>query len=286
VYMHNLMETQEVELLGYHPGLFARTGVRMLERSLLKRTTVIMPLASQVAAVNDHLGLPVVPFFFPYMEGYLAAEGIRAPGAPDEAARGKGRPFRVLLLGRWGPQKDLLGALRALDHAIESGLDLRVTVAGDENPHFPGFLTDLDYGEFQALSGRLEHVHDPPDSKVVELFLSHDLLLLPYRTVGGYSGVLNFAATVGIPTIAYDLPPLREQASLEEANTTFVRPPNLEGAIRTAATAGGERSWFDPGTVPRHRRAFEQSVARFTELIEARVRSRNGEPSSPGTEVA
>lgn len=232
VYMHNFVETQDVAKLGYRPSLPLLVGARFLESLLLKTTTVSVPLTSQAETIKSRFGISPSTFFFPFLESYLAAKSMLLCGVPKHS-KPPGPP-RILLMGSWGPQKDLAGALRALETLVKEGMDFRVSVLGGKNVQFPSFELDFGAEQFPSLKGRVNFTGPIADGAMLEMIMDSDLLLLPYATTGGYSGVMNFASVTGIPMIAYDHPQLREQAVLIGADVKFVQPSVFVDAIRTA----------------------------------------------------
>ena len=138
VYMHNFLETQDVRSLGYRPTRMERLGVRLLEKLLTRTTTVLVPLPSQQRILLDVLGArtSVAPIPFvevaPWLEGNERS-GRNGPPDPDRAG------LRVLLIGSWGPQKDLEGILGLLRGEVERGRRISAVIAGEPNIHFPEY---------------------------------------------------------------------------------------------------------------------------------------------------
>lgn len=238
VYMHNFLETQDVEQLGYAPGRLVRWTVRTLERWLVEATHVSVPLKSQQDAVRSVAGFEVDRILLPYIESLPGAYTILESGGGD--ARADVAPpdrLRVLLFGTWGPQKDLVGIVRILDRLIRSGMALDVTIAGTVNPSFPEYAEEMDRLRVTTLPPSIRFVGSIPETEVLRLTLDHDVLLLPYRATGGYSGAMNLGALAGIGIVAYDLPQLREFADELGVPAQFVAAGDLEGvreALRKA----------------------------------------------------
>ncbi|HKN06162.1 MAG TPA: hypothetical protein VJ021_00965 [Thermoplasmata archaeon] len=251
VYMHNLLETQDVAQLGYQPTFLQRLGARFLERLLLRWTTVVVPLKSQREKVVEAFGIVVqrapLPFIEPF--GLLAALGK----APKNDAISSDEPTRILLLGNWGPQKDLMGVLHALRVAHERGGRFTVSITGAVNPQFP---------QYQREVGRAVDSMDPkwfrflgyvPEAELLDVVLSHDLLILPYNATGGYSGAMSVGTYCGAGVIAYDLPQLRETAVELGVRPSFVMKNDVDAIVN-------EILYFS-GNV-RHFREFRAHVPR------------------------
>ena len=219
-YMHNLLETQDAVQLGYRPSFWQRWGVRLLETLLLRTTVVVVLLESQQATVSRIFGvLPrkiLIPFTMPF--GLIAS----MQGPPADSSILLDSPARILLLGNWGPQKDLPGVLRALMVARGQGGRFTVSITGAINAHFP---------EYRTVIERIKSTMDPtwfhflggvPESELLNVVLNHDLVILPYNATGGYSGAMSVSAYCEVGIIAYDLPQLRESARELGIDPVFV----------------------------------------------------------------
>ena len=231
VFMHNFLETQEVGKLGYRPGVFSRWVVRTLERWIVGSTTTIVPLRSMKETVEREVGSGVVVLPIPYVESIYSA--TISPPSNDVPGGPTGDAIQVLLFGTWGPQKNLKGAVETLISLISDGLPLQITIAGEVNPNFPAY--QLWYNELLASlpPDRFRLLHQIPEGAVYPLVASADALLLPYRTTGGYSGVMNCAGLAGTPVIAYELPQLREFAEVLGLSAQFVTPGDASGVERS-----------------------------------------------------
>jgi glycosyltransferase involved in cell wall biosynthesis len=265
VYMHNFMETQEVEKLGYSPARPTEWGVRFLERLLLRSTVVVVPLVAQSELVKSRLGFRPNSFLFPYLESYLVAKPWAS--LPQGSSWPiTGRP-RILLMGSWGPQKDLSGALEALNKLSGEGCDFEITIIGAANPHFPGFLSDFDFGAYPFLENRISVTGSLDDVTLFQIVRNSHLIVLPYHATGGYSGVMNFAAVTGLPIIAYSHAQLREQAAQIGSDVTFVQREELAEGIRAILRRADLMHVRDPETLSRNVRKTEEAIMKFAQLL-------------------
>jgi glycosyltransferase involved in cell wall biosynthesis len=117
----------------------------------------------------------------------------------------------VLMHGSWGPQKNIELGLSRLKKLKEDGTKFRLTISGGLNHHFPDYER-----KFQELLHSYSDIVDeylgPVSEKdIMKIFLQANLLLLPYNTPGGHSGVLEQAIFFEVPTIAIDFPEYEEQ---------------------------------------------------------------------------
>jgi glycosyltransferase involved in cell wall biosynthesis len=275
-YMHNFVETQDIERLGYSPSRAVRGGVRRLEHMMLRDAQVVVPLESQAELISRSFGIRPPSFFFPYIESYLLAKSLSVEAMATTSHRRDGR--RVLLMGAWGPQKDLEGALQALECVARKGSALEILIVGAPSRQFPAFSVEEVQARHPSLAGHLRYAGMLEDQALFQSVLEHDLLILPYNATGGYSGVMNFAAITGIQIVAYDLPQLREQAERLHADVRFVEPNHLAeclGLLFNEAT----RAPVDPGGIGAHLQATEAALELFAHTVQISVLEAEGSSS-------
>ena len=92
------------------------------------------------------------------------------------------------------------------------GVKFRLVISGGVNHHFPEYERS-----FQELLRSYSDIIDEylgfvTEKEIMKIFLNANLLILPYNTSGGHSGVLEQAIFFEVPTIAMDFPEYREQA--------------------------------------------------------------------------
>lgn len=126
----------------------------------------------------------------------------------------------VLLHGYWGPQKNLLSALEALEKCRKGGFNFEIIISGVPNPHFPEYAKEHNIfltKYANLITGVRGHISE---KEIFQLFTNADLVLLPYSVAGGHSGVLAIAYALDTPTIARRLPEF-ESISKEFHNLTL-----------------------------------------------------------------
>lgn len=240
VFLHHLLESQDLGALGYTPTRGTRWIVRRLERGLARTCDVVVPLPSLAAAARRWLGRDVRVVFPRFVEA--AGSGVISPDpAADPPAAPMTDQLRVLLFGYWGPQKELEGVLNDLASVEVPGAEVTVTVAGEVNQNFPEFAGRIRATAAAHSGPRFRFLGPIPESRVAGLFASHDVLLLPYRATGGYSGAMNLAAATGIGLVAYDLPQLRESASALQVAVQFVAPRDVRALAEALGSAAATR---------------------------------------------
>lgn len=228
VYMHDFIETEEPNKLGYDVGFISKLSASVLERLLVWRTSLVAPRKSQRLILEKKYNRPIRNLIIPYVEGI---NDILREGTGKESTREPSREVRVLLFGNWGPQKDLSGALKLLLDDPSLKTPIRVTIAGNFNPNFPKYKERF-INLLRKYDGKdITYIPYVADAEIPSLFNSNDILFLPYFASGGYSAVMNLGAIYDLKIVAYDVDNLREISTLLEANTVFLSPGTAKAPV-------------------------------------------------------
>ncbi|MGP8078106.1 MAG: glycosyltransferase [Thermoplasmata archaeon] len=269
VYMHNLLETQDVAQLGYRPTVLQLLGVRFLERILLRYTKVVVPLTSQQEMIADASRIIPRRVFLSFIEAFGLMSSSREPSKNVPAPADE--LTRILLLGSWGPQKDLDGVLRALRRAHERGGRFSVSITGAINTNFPQFRGEVNRAVASMDSEWFHSLGYVPEAKMLDVVCGHDLLILPYNATGGYSGAMSVGAYCGIGIIAYELPQLRETADELGVHPAFVPKGDVDAIVKEILSFCANVRTFreSRATVPRTDLDAEAclATARLVDLI-------------------
>jgi glycosyltransferase involved in cell wall biosynthesis len=120
---------------------------------------------------------------------------------------------RILTFGFWGAFKDANLLIEATDQLRKKGLDAELVLGGGAHPYFPEIYERLKQQcaskPFVRLTGYV------PEDRLEALFTSASVVVLPYRTNAGASGVLNLCRSYGRPVIVSNEAGLLEQLAME-----------------------------------------------------------------------
>ena len=128
----------------------------------------------------------------------------------------------ITYLGRLVRHKHPEDFIQAVSH-VEPGLPWVANVAGEGE--LLGDLRELTYR--LGLQSRISFLGRVSDEQKVELLSSSVCVVLP-SLAEGWGTVLTEAAAVGTPSIAYDIPAIREQAALVPS-ILLVKPRDVSG---------------------------------------------------------
>lgn len=113
-------------------------------------------------------------------------------------------PFRVMTFGKFGTYKKVEGMIEAVKILREfSSLNLEVVIAGTDNPNTPGYLDSVKEA-YKHVKG-LTFTGYVAEEDVPKLFKESAVVVFPYTSTTGSSGVLHQAGSYGKAVVMPDL---------------------------------------------------------------------------------
>ena len=145
------------------------------------------------------------------------------PESPDLARPGNPEQ-RILAFGKWGTYKRLEPLIEAFEKVSAEQKNVKLIIAGGNHPETPGYVESV----AQKLAGhpRVEFTGYVPEEHIPQLFRSATLLVLPYSSAAGSSGVAHLACEYSLPIVAADLPEFRDMAAAEGLAICFYEAGN------------------------------------------------------------
>src|SRR5512133_841710 len=144
------------------------------------------------------------------------------------------QPTELLLFGMLAPFKGIELLLEVFPLLKLEYPDLRLTIAGEEHPRFPGYTHSLKnrYRDMQGIRWLGKIV----DEDVIELFRHAQVVVLPYKAPTGASSALYQAAACGRAIVASNLSEIRALAREGNFQIEFFENGNSE-SLRNAVHA-------------------------------------------------
>lgn len=192
--LHNLPDCVKLETAGLRNTLLMRTGFLLAVKLATKADCTVVTMRSYVTIINRRYEGRAV--FIPHGAWFTEADPTLESNGGD-----------ILYIGYIAPYKDIR-ALTEAYYGVKGQLPgVRLIIAGTTHPNY---LKD-----FEALKCHIEqdgilYLGYVPDEQVPNLVMGAYLIVLPYRTCTGTSGIVHFVSTFGRPIIATDLPEFRE----------------------------------------------------------------------------
>ena len=209
---HNSVFTNDIKKLGYD-SFFNKVRaffLSFLERELFKNLETFVLLDLYKQRITRKIGLNKVKVMKGnYLEA-ITSVYINSK-MTEKLHRVVNSPPVILMHGSWGPQKNLELGLASLRELKLSGKNFRLIVSGEINHHFSGYekrFNDLIQQYSDIIDTYKGYVRE---KDIIELFLSAEIVVLPYNTPGGHSGVLEQAIFFDVPTVAINFPEYEEQ---------------------------------------------------------------------------
>ena len=194
--LHNLPEAIRTEVVGLEKNLINRIGLTLGAKlaSSAHALVVLMRSYSRIAPLRYNRRTVYIP------HGAWFA-GNCTPLDPG-AARGY-----ILFIGHIGPHKDIEMLIRAYRRVRRVLPDPPMLyIAGAPHPNLPEAAEVLRNLEVEGV----RYLGYVEDREIPILVSGASLIVLPYKTCTGTSGVVHLVAAFGKPIVASDLPEFRE----------------------------------------------------------------------------
>ena len=127
-----------------------------------------------------------------------------------------------------GPYKGVPNMIKAFQELRAEKHNVRLLIAGTSHPNFPNFLDEFAKKKIPFI----DFLGYIPEDEVERIFRMSDVVVIPYSTTTGTSGVFHLACGYGKPIVASDLPEIREL--VEDGASAILVPPNNIPALKDA----------------------------------------------------
>ncbi len=213
--LHTVFERINLQDAGIRFPLLYRTAGRIATRLLLLSgdVSVLLPsfreeLLKKYGVSNDRV----------HARPHGTFEGAAIPTAEQSASSEK----IILAFGYWGTYKKVDLLLDSIDQIRAKVPNAVLVVAGTNHPSAPGYLESL--REKWASHPGVRFLGYVPETELHALFQNASVLVLPYSSAAGTSGVVHQACQYGLPMVAAAIPELVEIAKEEKIAAEFYAP--------------------------------------------------------------
>ncbi len=211
VTLHQLMEGVNLRDAGVRfPDLYRMFG-RLATQCLLQANSVNVLLPKYLHILRQQYRSRNV-FLRPH--GTFGQTSL-----PQEVSRNTVAP-RLLAFGKWGTYKKLDVLLKIFPDIVRAVPGCRLIIAGEDHPAAPGYLASLrERYDWKSIDFRNYVAED----QIPELLASASMMVMPYISATGSSGVAHQACQFGLPIVCADIPDFREMATEEGIAMAFYR---------------------------------------------------------------
>ncbi len=219
VLLHNIMETVELDKAGFGGNPLVRWSTRafgsLFTWFLLQADLVALTIPKYVEIIEQK---------------YKSENVFLAPhGAFDEMPEPQGAlpdgPMKIMTFGKFGTYKKVEALIHAYEIIRAKGeLDVELMIAGTNNPNTPGYLERVK--EQYAHIPNIHFTGYVAEQDVPRIFLESAVVVFPYNSTTGSSGVLHQAGSYGKAAVLPRLGDLAELIAEEGYAGEFFEPEN------------------------------------------------------------
>jgi glycosyltransferase involved in cell wall biosynthesis len=212
--LHQLMDSVDLNDAGVrNPRLYRLAGL-LITRILLLANSVSVLLPEYRSLLQSKYGADRV-YVRPH--GVLAGE----PEYPNFTLRGNPR-HRILAFGKWGTYKRPEMLLDVFQIVAQEFPDAHLIIAGGDHPKTPGYVKSV--AERYAGDPRIEFTGYVPEEAIGDLFRCASIMVMPYTSSSGSSGVAHLACQYGVPILSPAIHDFQQLAMTEGLAMEFFPP--------------------------------------------------------------
>lgn len=198
VLLHNIMETVDLNSAGFASNKLKIKAYNfigeMLTRVLLKADTVALTISKYVSILEEKYQadncvlIPHGTFEIPAMPSFSLPEG----------------PKKIMTFGKFGTYKKVEKMIEAVEIVRKrTSHNLEIVIAGTDSPNTPGYLENVQ--EKYASVSNLTFTGYVAEEDVPMIFSESAMVVFPYTSTTGSSGVLHQAGSYGKAVVMPDL---------------------------------------------------------------------------------
>jgi glycosyltransferase involved in cell wall biosynthesis len=211
VTLHHLMDNVDLQHAGIRYPRSYRAGGYLATRMLLMANSISVLLPAYRRTLMEKYNGDNVHF---------RAHGILSARPEPPCFETRGNPeHRILAFGKWGTYKRLELLIEAFAEVVERCPQARLVIAGGDHPATPGYVQRIaeNFGDhpYIRFTGYVE------EERVAELFASASVMVMPYASATGSSGVAHLACEYGLPIVCADIADFRQMANDEQLAIMF-----------------------------------------------------------------
>ncbi len=271
VLLHNILEEVDLGSAGFTSNKLLQKLYGFIGTSLTK---LILKADTVAVTMQKYVNILEVKYLAPNVK--LIPHGTFEIAEKPNYNLPKG-PMQIMTFGKFGTYKKVEGMIEAVEMVrAKTGMDLEVVIAGTDNPNVPGYLAKVqaDYKHVPQVrfTGYVE------ESEVPTLFNESAVVVFPYTSTTGSSGVLHQAGSYGKAVVMPDLGDLALLVQDEGYRGEFFNPTSVESlaaAIENIVTDNAyrvklSRINYEAATAHPMSKITDMYLETFTEIIKKR----------------
>ncbi|CAM1333078.1 glycosyltransferase [Tenacibaculum aestuariivivum] len=237
VLLHNILEQTDLESAGFTSNKIVKKVYNFIGETLTK-----LILKADIVAVTMHKYATTLQEKYKVNNVKMIPHGtFEIPNKPSHILP-KGA-LKIMTFGKFGTYKKVEKMIEAVEKVrVSTGLNLEIVIAGTDNPNVPGYLASVKekYKNVAQITftGYVEEV------EVAPLFNESAVVVFPYTSTTGSSGVLHQAGSYGKAVVMPNLGDLTTLIEDEGYRGEFFEPESvasLANAIELIVTNEAHR---------------------------------------------
>lgn len=218
VTLHHLMDNIDLADSGVRfPRLYRVAGTFATRMLLMANSISVLLPVYRRTLIDKYRGENV----------HFRAHGILGGRPEPPVLTQRGNPeHRILAFGKWGTYKKVDLLLEAFQRVAADFPNARLVVAGGNHPQTPGYIEGI--AESMKDNPRVEFTGYVAEEDIPELFRHASVLVLPYSSATGASGVAHLACEFGVPIVSANINDFREMAYDEGLAVEFYETGNAD----------------------------------------------------------
>lgn len=273
VTLHHLMDNIDLTDAGVRwPRVYRMAGT-IATRALLAANSVSVLLpAYRRTLIEKYRGENV----------HFRAHGILSarPEYPDFHLR-ESSPT-ILAFGKWGTYKRLELLIETFKTVAQQTPHCRLVIAGANHPMTPGYVESV--AATVQDDPRIEFTGYVPEEAIGPLFRRAAILVLPYSSATGSSGVAHLAAEYGVPIVSADIQDFRDMALDEGLAIAFYKTGSSESMaekiLEILHSPERQREMAEANFSAALRMTMPQIIRRYLRSFDVHQRAKALEPIS------
>ncbi len=219
VLLHNIMETVDLDNVGH--------ATNWLSEKIIRTAGTML---TQVLLGSDLVALTIPKYVDILKEKYAADNVILAPHGtfnttPQAVSFDEtDGPQKILAFGKFGTYKKVEALIEAFDQ-LQQTRDLELVIAGSDSPNAKGYLADM--AATYAHVPNITFTGYVAEEDVPRIFSESSVVVFPYTSTTGSSGVLHQAGEFGKATVLPDIGDFAEVIREEGFTGAFFEPEDM-----------------------------------------------------------
>ncbi|NRR90106.1 glycosyltransferase [Winogradskyella undariae] len=221
VLLHNILEEVDLGSAGFTSNKLMQKIYGFIGTSL---TRLILQADTVAVTMQKYVNVLEIKYLSPNIK--LIPHGTFEIAEEPSYNLPKG-PMQIMTFGKFGTYKKVEGMIEAVELVrAKTGLDLEVVIAGTDNPNVPGYLAKVQ--EVYKHVPQVRFTGYVEEHEVPTLFNESAVVVFPYTSTTGSSGVLHQAGSYGKAVVMPDLGDLALLVQDEGYRGEFFEPTSIE----------------------------------------------------------